>query len=95
MALFTVRPAEQIEDAWQVLLVKPTIRRSPGSGRCRGAARAEETFDAAARRALRTKAGLDAARWYLEQLGTFGDPQRDSRGRCGFRRTWRWNGATS
>jgi 8-oxo-dGTP diphosphatase len=43
--------------------------------------RADETFDAAARRALRTKAGLDAREWYLEQLGTFGDPGRDTRGR--------------
>ena len=43
--------------------------------------RAEETFDAAARRALRTKAGLDAADWYLEQIGTFGKPDRDTRGR--------------
>src|SRR5207237_3011564 len=43
--------------------------------------RAEETFDAAARRALQTKAGLDAREWYVEQLGTFGDPGRDTRGR--------------
>lgn len=43
--------------------------------------RADETFEAAARRVLRTKAGLDAADWYLEQLGTFGQPERDTRGR--------------
>ena len=43
--------------------------------------RADETFDAAARRALQTKAGVDARDWYLEQLGTFGDPRRDTRGR--------------
>src|SRR6516165_9350829 len=43
--------------------------------------RDHETFDGAARRALRTKAGLDAAHWYLEQLGTFGAPDRDTRGR--------------
>src|SRR5207245_7955369 len=42
---------------------------------------ADETFDAAARRALQTKAGLDARDWYLDQLGTFGDPGRDTRGR--------------
>src|SRR5262249_52180694 len=30
---------------------------------------------------LQTKAGLDARDWYLEQLGTFGDPGRDTRGR--------------
>jgi 8-oxo-dGTP diphosphatase len=43
--------------------------------------REHETFDAAARRALQTKAGLDATHWYLDQLGTFGDPRRDTRGR--------------
>jgi 8-oxo-dGTP diphosphatase len=43
--------------------------------------RSEETFDEAARRALRSKAGLDARDWYLEQLATFGRPDRDSRGR--------------
>jgi len=40
-----------------------------------------ETFDAAARRALSVKAGLDAREWYLEQLATFGNPTRDSRAR--------------
>ena len=30
---------------------------------------------------MQTKAGLDARDWYLEQLGTFGDPGRDTRGR--------------
>ena len=39
------------------------------------------TRNSAARRGLRTKAGLDAEHWYLEQLGTFGDPHRDTRGR--------------
>ncbi|HKC64116.1 MAG TPA: NUDIX domain-containing protein, partial [Pyrinomonadaceae bacterium] len=43
--------------------------------------RADESFDSAARRALQTKAGLDARDWYLEQLGTFGAPDRDTRGR--------------
>src|SRR4029077_1253321 len=31
--------------------------------------------------ALLVKAGLDARDWYLEQLSTFGDAERDSRGR--------------
>ena len=43
--------------------------------------REDETFVDAARRALATKAGLDARHWYIEQLGTFGAPGRDSRGR--------------
>src|SRR5439155_19852299 len=42
---------------------------------------APASFGSAARRALQTKAVLDAREWYLEQLGTFGDPGRDTRGR--------------
>jgi ADP-ribose pyrophosphatase YjhB (NUDIX family) len=84
VVLFTVRPTRVVEDAWQVLLVR---RDEPafagGSGWCLPGVlvRAAETFDAAARRALQTKAGLDARDWYLDQLGTFGAPGRDTRGR--------------
>ncbi len=82
VVLFTVRPAERVEDAWQVLLVKLEDPAFAGKWALPGVlVRADETFDAAARRALRTKAGLDAEHWYLEQLGTFGDPGRDTRGR--------------
>src|SRR5579862_2617499 len=82
MVLFTVRAAERIEDAWQVLLVQRDDTAFAGKWSLPGVLlRADETFDAAARRALRTKAGLDAADWYLEQLGTFGKPDRDTRGR--------------
>jgi 8-oxo-dGTP diphosphatase len=82
VVVFTLRPAAAVEDRWQVLLVR---RDEPAYGHKLSLpgvlVRADETFDAAARRALRTKAGLDARDWYLEQLGTFGDPGRDTRGR--------------
>ncbi len=82
MVLFTVRPAEQIGDAWQVLLVQRDDAAFAGKWSLPGVLlRADETFDAAARRALHTKAGLNAADWYLEQIGTFGKPDRDTRGR--------------
>src|SRR3954464_3738861 len=82
VVVFTLRPATNSEDRWQVLLVR---RDEPVFGNKLSLpgvlVRAEETFDAAARRAVQTKAGLDARDWYLEQLGTFGDPGRDTRGR--------------
>jgi 8-oxo-dGTP diphosphatase len=82
VVVFTLRPVQAIEDQWQVLLVR---RDEPAFGDKLSLpgvlVRAEETFDQAARRALETKAGLDAREWYLEQLGTFGDPGRDTRGR--------------
>ena len=43
--------------------------------------RPTETFADAARRALAEETGIDAATWYLEQLATYGEPARDSRGR--------------
>src|ERR671936_1732987 len=82
VVLFTVRAADTVAEAWQVLLVQRDDAAFAGKWSLPGVlVRAEETFDAAARRALRTKAGLDAADWYLEQLGTFGAPDRDTRGR--------------
>src|SRR6266511_3236646 len=82
VVVFTLRPAAAVENQWQVLLVR---RDEPAFGDKLSLpgvlVRAEETFDAAARRAVETKAGLDARDWYLEQLGTFGDPGRDTRGR--------------
>jgi len=82
VVLFTVRQLEQIDAAWQVLLVQRDDAAFAGKWSLPGVlVRADETFDAAARRALQTKAGLDAAGWYLEQLGTFGQPSRDTRGR--------------
>ncbi len=82
VVLFTVRGAPSIEEAWQVLLVQTNDPAFAGKWALPGVlVKDSETFDAAARRALRTKAGLDAKEWYLEQLGTFGDPRRDTRGR--------------
>src|SRR3954447_972893 len=82
VVVFTLRPVPDIEDRWQVLLVR---RDEPAFGNKLALpgvlVRPAETFDAAARRALQTKTGLDARDWYLEQLGTFGDPGRDTRGR--------------
>lgn len=80
--LFTVRLQEPIQRAWQVLLVQRDDAAFAGKWSFPGVlVRDDETFDGGARRALRTKAGLDAAHWYLEQLGTFGAPDRDTRGR--------------
>jgi 8-oxo-dGTP diphosphatase len=82
VVLFTVRETERIDDAWQVLLVQRDDAAFAGKWSLPGVlVRAEETFADAARRALRTKAGLDASDWYLDQVGTFGAPDRDTRGR--------------
>jgi 8-oxo-dGTP diphosphatase len=82
VVVFTLRPAPRVDDAWQVLLVRRAEPAYAGKWSLPGVlVRADETFDAAARRALHTKAGLDAREWYLDQLGTFGDPGRDTRGR--------------
>lgn len=82
VVVFTLRPSQRIEDQWHVLLVR---RDEPAFGDKLSLpgvlVRADEAFVGAARRALATRAGLDARDWYLEQLGTFGDPGRDSRGR--------------
>src|SRR4051794_2798430 len=81
VVVFTVRPGP-VEQAWQVLLVKRNMTEEESRWGLPGVlVREEETFDEAARRALLVKAGLDARDWYLEQLATFGDPGRDSRGR--------------
>src|SRR4051794_37501245 len=82
VVLFTVREVEAIEDAWQVLLVQRDDAAFAGKWSLPGVlVRAGETFADAARRALRTKAGIDATDWYLDQIGTFGAPDRDTRGR--------------
>ena len=81
VVVFTLRP-EPVERGWQVLLVPRTDHWLAGRLALPGIlVNDDETFDAAARRALQVKAGLDARDWYLEQLATFGHPARDSRGR--------------
>ena len=82
VVLFTVRADVRVDDAWQVLLVRSEDAAYGGRWALPGVLLAsDETFDDAARRALRSKTGLDARDWYLEQLATFGRPDRDSRGR--------------
>ena len=82
VVLFTVRSDVRVDDAWQVLLVRREDAAYGGRWALPGVLLAsDETFDDAARRALRSKTGLDAQDWYLEQLATFGRPDRDSRGR--------------
>ncbi len=82
VGLFTVRAGISIQDAWQVLLVRRDDTAFAGKWSLPGVlVRADETFDAAARRALSTKAGIDPEGWYLDQIGTFGQPFRDTRAR--------------
>lgn len=82
VVLFTVRLDEGVEDSWKVLVVELDDAAFAGRLALPGKLlRADESFDRAARRALATKAGLDATGWHLEQLGTFAAPDRDSRGR--------------
>ncbi len=82
VVLFTVREAREPEDRWQVLLVRGPEPAFGGKWALPGVLVGDdERFDEAARRALLSKAGLDAEGWYLDQLGTYGDPDRDTRGR--------------
>jgi len=79
VVVFSLRPGP-VGQAWQTLVV-----HTPGAADRYALpgvlVNADETFDAAARRAVEVKAGLDARDWYLEQLATFGNPSRDSRAR--------------
>lgn len=82
VVVFTVREAEELEDRWQVLLVRSQKAVFGGRRALPGVlVREDETCEQAARRALRDKCGLDAADWYLEQLATYSAPGRDDRGR--------------
>jgi 8-oxo-dGTP diphosphatase len=80
--VFTVRPAADVADSWQVLLLRRPDPPFAGKWSLPGVlVHPDEDFVSAAHRALRTKADLDARSWHLEQLATFGRPDRDSRGR--------------
>ncbi|MBS3094743.1 NUDIX hydrolase [Candidatus Pacearchaeota archaeon] len=64
----------------KVLLVKRAVEPAKGSWNLPGGfVRIEESLEEAAKRVLHDKTGVENI--YLEQLYTFGDPKRDSRGR--------------
>src|SRR5438270_2335019 len=65
-----------------ILLVAGRDPRDPLSWALPGGRIAvSESLDAAARRALAEQAGVERLAGHLEQLRTYGDPGRDSRGR--------------
>jgi ADP-ribose pyrophosphatase YjhB (NUDIX family) len=77
LAIFTVRDAEL-----HVLLIKrgkePFLGASALPG---GYVRHGETLEQAARRELSEETGVDSDDLHLEQVRTYGDPERDPRGR--------------
>src|SRR4051794_11031140 len=81
VVLFTIR-AGPLTDALRVLLVHQKDPSGLDRWMLPGVlVHSDETFAEAARRSLAEKAGIDAATWYLDQLATYGEPARDSRGR--------------
>ena len=75
MVIFTIEKNEL-----KVLLVKRAIEPAKGAWNLPGGfVIIEESLEGAAKRVLRDKTGVGNI--YLEQLYTFGDPKRDSRGR--------------
>lgn len=77
LAIFTIR-----DDELTVLLVERG--KEPFSGRAAlpgGRVRSQETLDEGARRELQEETGVAPDRLHLEQLGAYGDPGRDPRGR--------------
>jgi 8-oxo-dGTP diphosphatase len=68
------------QDDLKVLLIQRDLEPFAGQWALPGGfVKMEETLDAAARRELREETGLE--RVFLEQLYTFGEPERDPRGR--------------
>jgi 8-oxo-dGTP diphosphatase len=77
LVIFTVRGGELqvllIERGKEPFLGQPAL---PG-----GYVHQSETLDKAARRELEEETGIDGGQLHLEQLRTYGDPERDPRGR--------------
>lgn len=75
MVIFTLK-----DNALQVLLIKRGVEPSKGLWALPGGfVKMDESLDNAAKRELEEETGVKDV--YLEQLYTFGDPKRDSRGR--------------
>lgn len=75
LALLTIR-----NDRLAVMLVQRAEHPHRGLWALPGGfVRPEEDLDDAARRELREETGLDVAPWHLEQLRTYGAPERDPR----------------
>lgn len=77
LAIFTIR-----NGALMVLLIERGEEPFQGhSALPGGRVRRRETLDQGARRELLEETGVDGSRLHLEQLGAYGDPDRDPRGR--------------
>ncbi|MFI0238584.1 NUDIX hydrolase [Streptomyces sp. NPDC016845] len=77
LAIFTVR-----DDQLMVLLIERGLEPFMGRPALPGGyVQKDETLREGALRELQEEAGIDGGRLHLEQLGAYGDPRRDPRGR--------------